>query len=88
MSNNKVFIVDVREEAEYQKQHIKGSKNIPLSLLKSDVNILDKLDKDLQVIIYCNSGNRAEIGCQIFCENGFSNTRNGININNMKKLNF
>ena len=49
-------IVDVRPETAYDKGHIPGAINIPVAgfALQSGV-----LDKNKQIIVYCNSGGRS-----------------------------
>ena len=49
-------IVDVRTPAEFQGGHIKGSINIPLQSLDSN---LGKLKKDKTIITCCASGMRS-----------------------------
>lgn len=49
-------IVDVRTKAEYAEGHLKGSINIPLDQLASNVN---KLPKGKPVITCCRSGARS-----------------------------
>ena len=58
-------IVDVREKAEFESAHLPGAINIPLGELISIVGLKDnelmqKL-RDQSVLVYCNSGYRAEI---------------------------
>lgn len=49
--------MDVRTTGEYQVGHIEGSKNIPLDVVKQEVEGLKKLNKPL--ITACRSGNRS-----------------------------
>jgi hydroxyacylglutathione hydrolase len=37
---------------------------------------LDKIEKDQQVVIHCQSGDRASIGYSILARHGFKNVRN------------
>jgi phage shock protein E len=68
-------IVDVRTKAEYQAGHIKGSINIPLDQLGSN---LDKLkDKDQTIITCCASGMRSASGKSILKSKGYANVHNG-----------
>lgn len=50
-------IVDVRTVGEYRNGHIKGSKNIPLDTLSSQIHEIKKLQKP--VIACCASGMRS-----------------------------
>lgn len=53
-----VYIIDVREEDEYEEGHLINSYNIPLSRLE-DINN-ENISKDAKIIIYCRSGNRSK----------------------------
>lgn len=55
LKNNK-FIMDVREDYEYNAGHVKGAVNIPLHNLIAE---LDKIPKDEEVYVYCRSGHRS-----------------------------
>ena len=50
-------IVDVREPAEYESEHIEGSLSLPLSTLHLDA--AQFLRKDKPIYLLCRSGNRA-----------------------------
>lgn len=68
------MIIDVRTKAEFSNGHIKGSKNIPLQELPSNLN---KLKKDKPIITCCASGMRSASAKSMFKSNGFSNVYNG-----------
>ena len=55
--NKGAIIIDVRTPSEFQQGAIKGSKNIPLQTLKSQVNGLKNLNKP--IITCCASGIRS-----------------------------
>lgn len=67
-------IIDVRTKGEYQSGHIKGSLNIPLNTLSSNLN---KIRKDKPVITCCASGMRSASAKGILKSNGFSEVYNG-----------
>ncbi|HWT74760.1 MAG TPA: FAD-dependent oxidoreductase [Mobilitalea sp.] len=50
------YIIDVRERYEYEKGHIKGSYNIPLSELRERTS---EIPKDRPVYLHCRSGQRS-----------------------------
>lgn len=50
------FIIDAREEKEFQRGHLKNAVNIPLSQFR---NRLDEIPKDRPVYIHCRSGQRS-----------------------------
>lgn len=51
------FYLDVRTPGEFKGNHIKGFKNIPLQVLPSQ---LDKIPKDKEIIVICQSGMRSK----------------------------
>ncbi|MEK6256486.1 MAG: rhodanese-like domain-containing protein [Chloroflexota bacterium] len=64
------FILDVREQSEWDEKHIPGSTLIPLGELAGRV---DELPKDQEIIVICRSGNRSQSGRDILLNAGFSN---------------
>jgi hydroxyacylglutathione hydrolase len=73
MAEGNVQIVDVRGVSEYKKGHIEGADNLFVGKLPQN---LDKIAKDKQVIIHCQSGGRAAIAFSILKANGFDNVLN------------
>ncbi len=66
-------IIDLRGEAEYNKGHIEGAKNVFVGTLEDN---LEKISKDEKVVIHCQSGHRASIGYSILVKNGYDNLVN------------
>lgn len=62
------MIIDVRTPSEYKGGHIKGSINIPLQNLDSN---LSKIKKDNPVITCCASGMRSASAKGILKSNGY-----------------
>jgi hydroxyacylglutathione hydrolase len=73
MAEGNVQIVDVRGVSEYKKGHIEGADNLFVGKLPQN---LDKIAKDKQVIIHCQSGGRSAIAYSILKANGFDNVLN------------
>ena len=71
---NGAQIVDVRTPGEYQSGHIRSSKNIPLQVLGSK---LDLLDKSKPIITCCASGMRSASAKSLLLQKGFSEVYNG-----------
>ena len=71
---NNATIVDVRTKNEYQGGHIKGSINIPLDTLSSQ---LAKLKKDKVIITCCASGMRSASAKSILNSKGYPAVYNG-----------
>ncbi|MBK7234056.1 MAG: rhodanese-like domain-containing protein [Saprospiraceae bacterium] len=68
------IILDVRSKGEYQGGHIKGSINISVDSLGSNLN---KLKKDKPIITCCASGMRSASAKGILKSNGFTEVHNG-----------
>lgn len=62
------FILDVREQDEWNAGHIPGATLIPLGELESRV---DELPQDQQIVVVCRSGNRSATGRDILLNAGF-----------------
>lgn len=54
-SNSTVDFINVCTPAEYKEKHIKGVRSVPLDILHSKV---DELNRKKTVYIHCRSGNR------------------------------
>ena len=67
------FIVDVREEHEYQAGHLINSVNIPLSQLRERT---DEIPKDRPVYIHCRSGQRSYNAVMALLGRGYRNVYN------------
>ncbi|MHC8514701.1 rhodanese-like domain-containing protein [Sporosarcina sp. ITBMC105] len=65
--------IDVRTPAEYKGNHIREFQNIPLNTLKAK---LDKLDKNKETIVICQSGMRSAQAANILKKSGFTNVTN------------
>jgi NADPH-dependent 2,4-dienoyl-CoA reductase/sulfur reductase-like enzyme/rhodanese-related sulfurtransferase len=70
---SKAFIVDVREEKEYEQSHLKTAVNIPLSQLRDRVS---EFPKDQPVYIHCRSGQRSYNAVLALQNLGYSNVWN------------
>ncbi|HKM00394.1 MAG TPA: FAD-dependent oxidoreductase [Mobilitalea sp.] len=67
------IIIDVREVYEYERGHIKGATNIPLSELRSRVN---EIPKDKPVYLHCRTGQRSYNATLALQNLGFENVYN------------
>ena len=76
-------IVDVRTAGEFAGGHIKGSINIPLAALGSQ---MAKLKKDKPVITCCASGMRSSSAKATLQANGFSEVYNAGSWYSLKKF--
>lgn len=67
-------IIDVRTKGEYQSGSIKGSLNIPVQNLHSQMG---RIKKDKAIITCCASGMRSGSARRILKSNGFTEVHNG-----------
>ena len=70
---NKEFLLDVREEYEYQDGHIKGAINLPL---REILEKKDTLPKDKDIYVYCRSGHRSTDAVNFLKSLGFEKVHN------------
>lgn len=78
-------ILDVRTSTEFKQGHIKGSINIPVQSLSSQMG---RLNKQKPVITCCASGMRSSSAKSILLSEGFAEVHNGGGWSSLeKKLN-
>lgn len=68
-----VQFIDVRTPGEYKANHRPPFKNIPLSNLSEK---LDKLDKDKEIVVICQSGMRSAKAAKLLKKQGFEKIYN------------
>src|SRR5215467_9264429 len=73
-SGEKLNVIDVREEWEYDEFNI-GAQNIPLSIFLTKLDELQSL-KDEEVILHCKMGSRSMQAAQFLQQSGFTNVKN------------
>lgn len=69
LSSSGAYIIDIREKAEYVIDHLPGSRNIPLSELRSR---LDEIPKDQELYVYCQVGQRGYTAARLLTQHGFN----------------
>lgn len=65
---NGARLIDVRTEMEYQNGHLEGAVNIPLDSLRAR---LSELDKESDIIVYCQVGLRGYYAERILKQKGY-----------------
>jgi len=68
-------VVDVRDPEEFAAGHIPGAINIPVAEFASQSGVLDK---NKQIIVYCNSGGRSYNAYRKLIKLGYENIHQGI----------
>lgn len=73
--DNKLVILDVRKEPEFENGHVQTAVNIPLSSM-IDVAVISNIEDNDNVYIHCAGGYRSVIAASIMKKEGFHNIRN------------
>jgi hydroxyacylglutathione hydrolase len=68
-----VQVVDVRNATEFAANHVKDADHVFVGTLPQN---LDKISKDKQVVIHCQSGDRSAIAYSLLRKNGFEHVKN------------
>ena len=71
--NPGVFLLDVREPAEYAAGHIPGITLIPMGEVAAR---LAELPRDKEIVVTCRTGNRSGQVADLLREQGFTNVHN------------
>lgn len=75
------LIVDVRENDEYEENHLERAVNIPHTDIVDDIgDYVD--DKDSVIIVYCKSGKRSSMAASSLIDAGYTNVYDLGSINN------
>ena len=70
---DEVQVVDVRNTTEFNAGHVKGADHVFVGTIEDN---LDKISKDKQVVIHCQSGDRAAIAYSLLRKKGFNQIKN------------
>ncbi|WP_228444836.1 rhodanese-like domain-containing protein [Chryseobacterium echinoideorum] len=73
LNREDVQVIDVRNNAEYETNHIENAENVFVGILEDN---LDKISCDKQIVIHCQSGDRATIAYSVLKKNSFENVKN------------
>lgn len=78
--NKELMVIDIREECEFSRFHIKGSMLVPRGILESACEaeyedaIPDLVEgRDKEIVVICRSGLRSVLGTQMLQMMGFKN---------------
>lgn len=73
LQRQQVLLIDVREPSEYNNAHIPGALLCPLANVKE---LEPPCNSDTPVVLYCESGWRSRMACEILAQRGFANLKN------------
>lgn len=74
-------IIDVRTKGEYEAGHIQGAELF--DIMDMMYGKFPEISKDEEIILYCESGNRAMMAENFMKQNGFTCVSNGGGIDDM-----
>jgi rhodanese-related sulfurtransferase len=67
LKDGSVYVLDVRQPGEWRHGHIRGSRNLPLIHVKSQ---LATLPQDKTIVTVCASGHRSAVAARTLQRNG------------------
>ena len=73
MDTQKVVVLDVREQDEFDSGHIPGAVLLPVGTIAEDTAAAVIDDPDTVVLVYCRSGNRSKTASQALADLGYTN---------------
>lgn len=74
MDKEAAIVLDVRTEEEFVTGHICNAINIPIDELEE--RLFEIKDKDITLLVYCKSGARSAVACEILDINDYTNIYN------------
>jgi rhodanese-related sulfurtransferase len=74
------YVLDVKEQDEYETVKYPGAINVPFSLLKNNMSLkdvpdLNEITADSKILLYCQSGSRARQAANIIVNQGYENVK-------------
>ncbi|MDH5432538.1 MAG: rhodanese-like domain-containing protein [Gammaproteobacteria bacterium] len=69
VNRENAVVIDIRGQADFNKGHIHGAINVPLSQIKNGTKDLEK-HFDKPIIMVCNNGIQVNGGCEILRKSG------------------
>jgi len=76
-----MILIDVRTKGEYERGHVEGSLNH--DIMEMMQGVFPNVDKNEEITIYCESGNRSMMAKSIMENAGFKNIIDAGGINNL-----
>ncbi|MBW7912186.1 MAG: MBL fold metallo-hydrolase [Taibaiella sp.] len=73
--DNRLEVLDVRKQSEYDAGHVKGATNVPLDTMKDIFNIA-LISAENNLYVHCAGGYRSVIAASLLKRQGYHNLRN------------
>ena len=77
-----MILIDVRTKGEFDEGHIDGAINHDIMEMMNGV--FPKVDKNEEITIYCESGNRSMMAKSMMEKSGFKNINDAGSIDNLR----
>lgn len=74
-NDKECILLDVRSPQEYKENHLDGSINIPVYDISKKIEEIVP-NKEKQIIVYCQSGNRSRKAIEILNKKGYTKLYN------------
>ena len=71
-SNEKVRLIDVREDNEWQAGHAAGAEHLGKGIIERDIET-EVPDKSSELILYCGGGYRSALAADVLQQMGYTN---------------
>lgn len=75
INHKNAFVLDVREENEFNTGHVLNSKLIPLGKLRERIGEMERY-RERPIVVVCRSGQRSTAACVLLGKQGFSQVYN------------
>ena len=75
INHKEAFVLDVREDKEYQSGHLLNAGQIPVGKLRERVGELERY-RDKPIVVVCRSGQRSATACAMLGREGFAQVYN------------
>jgi phage shock protein E len=72
------MVIDVRSPGEFAMGHVQGAVNLPLDRFAQEIEQLVP-DRSAALVLYCASGARSGMACNVLQQLGYKNIVNGCN---------
>ncbi|MDD7362559.1 MAG: rhodanese-like domain-containing protein [Peptoniphilus sp.] len=74
-AKEKILVIDVRPEEEYDEGHVKFAINMPIDTFEDNLDKIEDL-KDFDIATICNTGKKSAEAADILVKNGFKKVAN------------
>ncbi len=84
LKDPKVVLVDVRNEWEFEEEHLPNALHVPLEAVAFHIPEFRKMEGP--VVLYCRSGSRSGMALRLLKQAGIDNAYNGGGLTDLKSI--